>query len=373
MIKYLFFVFFLLISCNSKKKETHKDNSLAEVYLLIGTYTDAESEGIYTYSFNTETGVSKKIGVFKTKNPSYLVVDKNEKNVYSVEESDEKNSFIHAFSFNKKTGQLTLLNSEPTHGDSPCYLTIDPLGKNVFTANYGGGSISSFSINDNGSVSKANIVRKFNGENSLLQQKSKLHCVQFSLDSLFLFATDLGTDKVYRFKNTKTFDLLKNKFEVVDAPQLTGPRHFDFHPNGKYMYLLGELSGKVIVYDYNKGNLSQKQIIASDTLYAKGSADIHVSPNGKFLYASNRLKGDGIAIFSINQHNGKLKRIGYQKTGKHPRNFAITPNGKFLLLASRDDHKVQIFKINKKTGMLTNQLKDISLNKPVCIKFINKI
>ena len=131
------------------------------------------------------------------------------------------------------------------------------------------------------------------------------------------------------------------------------------------------MSGAVIAFDYDssKGNLTQIQSIQSDTLNAKGSADIHVTPDGKFLYASNRLKGDGLAIFSINQHDGKLTKVGYQETGVHPRNFVITPNGKFLLVASRDNNVIQVFLIDRNTGLLKNADRDIELDKPVCLKF----
>jgi len=143
-----------------------------------------------------------------------------------------------------------------------------------------------------------------------------------------------------------------------------------FHPNGKYMYVLGELSGEVLVYDYDSGNLELKQTAKSDTVGARGSADIHVSPDGRFLYSSNRLKDDGIAIFSINETDGTLTKVGYQLTAKHPRNFVITPNGKFLLVAGRDDNKIQVFTIDKEKGTLTDTNKDILIDKPVCLKFV---
>ena len=133
--------------------------------------------------------------------------------------------------------------------------------------------------------------------------------------------------------------------------------------------MLGELSGKVAVFNYEEGFLTPIQFIEADSLHAAGSADIHVSPDGRFLYASNRLQGDGIAIFSINQEDGLLMKVGYQKTGIHPRNFIITPNGKFLLCACRDSHVVQIFSIDSKTGLLNDTGLSIQKTKPVCLKF----
>ena len=173
----------------------------------------------------------------------------------------------------------------------------------------------------------------------------------------------MGTDKIHKFGINESNEgnyLKVGTPAAFDVAPGSGPRHLDFHPNGKYAYLINELSGAVIAFNYdaNAGNLTQIQTIQADTLSAKGSADIHVSPDGKFLYASNRLKGDGIAIFSINQVDGKLTKVGYQETGVHPRNFVITPNGKFLLVASRDNDVIQIFLIDRVTGLLENTYKE---------------
>ena len=148
----------------------------------------------------------------------------------------------------------------------------------------------------------------------------------------------------------------------------SGPRHLVFSPNGKYAYLMSELSGKVTVYSYSDGKLKELQSIAADYANARGGADIHVSPDGSFVYASTRLKGDGITIFRVN-NNGTLTRVGAQRTGKHPRNFAITPNGKFLLVACRDDNSIQVYSRDKSTGMLKNTNQDVILSHPACIKF----
>ena len=150
----------------------------------------------------------------------------------------------------------------------------------------------------------------------------------------------------------------------------SGPRHLTFAPNGSYAYLINELSGTVIAFEYNDGELKEIQTIAADTVGAKGSGDIHISPDGKFLYASNRLKADGLAIFSIHPENGMLTKVGYQLTGIHPRNFIITPNGKYLLVACRDSNVIQVYERNTDTGLLTDIHKDIKMDKPVCIKFV---
>lgn len=376
----------LFAACTQKKSQKENmrtnDSVLAsampeDMFLLIGTYTsDAGSKGIYVYKLNTETGKADSISMAEVVNPSYLVLSPDEKMVYSVGENGDGNSTANAFAFDKKKGVLTLLNSSNTDGSGPCYIAIDRAGKNVFTANYGGGSISSFQVQEDGKLSPANMVLQFEGSgaDAERQKSPHLHSVRHSPDGRFLFASDLGTDNLYRLDAIGSVfegqpSVSRGSLKKIATPAGTGPRHFDFHPNGKYFYLLGELSGAVIVYDYNEGNLVQKQTIAADTVGARGSADIHVSPDGRFLYASNRLKNDGIAIFSINQNDGTLTKAGYQLTGRHPRNFAITPNGKLLLAASRDDNKIQVFSIDSETGLLTDTQQDILLDKPVCVKF----
>lgn len=347
------------------------------MYMLLGTYTSDEgSRGIYVYKIDTDTGESEGVSMVEVANPSYLTLSPDEQFVYSVGENGEDDSYAHAFSFDKESGQLKLIDSQLTYGSSPAYITVDAQGYSLITANYGGGSISQFNITSDGTLSPLSNLYEFEGkgEDPARQQQPHLHSVRYSPDGSYLFATDLGTDKIYRYKTiTSVFEgqpaLLKNDTLVFKTPAGTGPRHFDFHPNGLYFYLLGELSGQVIVYDYNDGDLQQKQTILADTVGAQGSADIHVSPNGKFLYASNRLQEDGIAIFAIDSEDGTLTKVGYQLTAKHPRNFAITPNGKFLLVAGRDDNVVEVYRIDSKTGLLTNTNQDIAIDKPVCIKF----
>lgn len=380
----------LLISCTGNRSGKGGDSRSSvgalpaietmsgDLFLLAGTYTSEEgSKGIYLYRFNTDTGNSDSVGMAEVDNPSYLTLSPDERFFYAVSESDESHSAVHAFSLDKRTGRMDLLNSRPVNSSSPCYITIDRKGRNVHTANYGGGNITSFQVKEDGSLSSGamKIAFKGSGPDSVRQESPHLHSVQYSPDGQYLFAADLGSDKLYRFDvNDTPFEgqpgLMDNSLKEFVMPAGTGPRHFDFHPDGgKYLYLLGELSGEVIVFDYAFGELTQKQIIAADTTGAKGSGDIHISPDGHFLYASNRLQADGIAIFSIDPDDGTLTKSGYQLTAKHPRNFVITPNGKFLLVAGRDDDKIQVFSIDTETGLLTDTRQDIHLGKPVCLKF----
>lgn len=351
------------------------ENSL---YLLVGTYTSGESEGIYVYQFDTVSGYSKYRSMVKAVNPSFLTVSKDEKFVYAVSENNDNSAAAYAFSFDKKSSALQLLNMQKTGGADPCNIETDKFGKHVITANYSGGNLTVFDTNNDGSLSAAAQVINFTGKgiNSERQEKSHIHCVKYSPNGRYLYATDLGTDKVYKFdvsteKNGSYLNQGNPSFFKV--PDGSGPRHLTFHPNGKHAYLISELSGTVDCFQYQEstGNLIGIQRVVADTLKAEGSADIHISPDGKFLYASNRLKGDGIAIFSINQSDGKLTKAGYQETGLHPRNFIITPNGKYLLVASRDNDAIQIFLRNSVTGLLEDTYKNIELDMPVCLKFIS--
>lgn len=362
-------------STNIQTGEVIDDSSL---YLIVGTYTTGQSDGIYVYQFDTVSGYSTYKSKAKITNPSYLAISKDEKYVYAVSETGDDKASANAFAFDKENGELSLLNTELTKGADPCYIVVDNVGKHVVTANYSGGSITVFDVEEDGSLATASQCISFTGKgvDPNRQQKPHLHCVAYSPDEKYLFANDLGTDKIHKFDvnpggQTNYLNAgVPADFKVADG---SGPRHLEFHPNGKFAYLINEMSGAVIAFDYDnhKGYLIQTQSIQADTLNAKGSGDIHVTPDGKFLYASNRLKGDGLAIFSINQHDGKLTKVGYQETGIHPRNFVITPNGKFLLVASRDNNTIQVFLIDRKTGLLENTNKDIELDKPVCLKFVS--
>lgn len=366
-------------SCTPKKNaRTETTEGLNhELTMLVGTYTSGQSKGIYSFRFNEENGTATPLSEATVENPSYLVPSSDGKFVYAVSEFGDERAVVNAFAFDKEKGTFRLQNTQKTGGEDPCYIITN--GKNVITANYSGGSISVFPIAENGSLLPASAVLKFEGSGTdkERQKKSHLHCVRITPDGKYLFADDLGTDQIYKFtihpdanaENKEVF-LREGTPASYQVKAGSGPRHLTFSPNGNYAYVINELSGTVIAFEYKDGDLKETQTIAADTVGAKGSADIHISPDGKFLYASNRLKSDGIAIFSINPENGILTKVGYQLTGIHPRNFIITPNGKYLLAACRDSHAIQVFERNTNTGLLTDIHKDIKVDKPVCVKFV---
>jgi 6-phosphogluconolactonase len=352
-----------------------------ENYLIVGTYTGGNSEGVYVYKFNSGDGSFKEVSHVKTSNPSFVAVSPNEKFVYAVHEdaaSNGKGGEISAFSFDKKTGTLTYLNEQPTEGDHPCYVIVDKTAKWVIAANYSSGSLSVLPINTNGSLGNpiTTIHHQGSGKDKDRQAAPHVHCTVLSPDNRFLFVADLGIDKVmiYSF-NAATGKLSPAKIPFAKTVDGSGPRHFIFHPNNKYAYLVEELSGTVEAYQYNNGVLKNIQRIstmpAGDTSFP-GSADIHISQDGKFLYASNRSTSNTIAIFKINSADGKLTIIGHQSTmGKTPRNFNFDPSGDYLLVANQNDDQVVIFKRDKTTGLLTDTGKRIGVGKPVCLKWIS--
>ena len=352
---------------------TEQKENMVNMYLLVGSYATPQEEGIKVYAWNHEKGEATYVSGLKgISNPSYQVVSADGSRIYSVGEDDGLTSTAHALSFDRKNAKLTLMNTQLTQGGAPCYINISPNGKWLATANYVGANISVIPLEALGSLNANVSTFAFKGEgiNKKRQGQPHLHCVEFTPDGKFLLANDLGTDKIHVFSLASDGQLDKEKTFDVTLEAGSGPRHICFSKDGRFAYLINEISGKVTALAYDGQGLTSIQYIEADTVNAQGSADIHLSPDGRFLYASNRLKADGIAIFSVNQETGWLTKVGYQLTGIHPRNFIITPDGRFLLVACRDSNFIQIFERDKETGLLIDTGRKIEISKPVCLKFI---
>lgn len=351
----------------------------ADYNLLISPYSrSGKNQNISVYNFNTVTGEvtyrSKATGVV---NPSFLAVSPDNKFVYSVNEIEK--GTISSFSFNSLTGELVFLNSVSSGGNGPTNITIDKKGKFVFCANYGSGSVAALKVNKDGSLGSDIQVftheAKANGTGR--QKGSHAHAVIMSPDNKYLMVPDLGTDKVniYRFDGMKT----SNPLEPANPPFVnvkagSGPRQFCFHPNGKYAYVIHEIDGMITVFDYKDGNLVEKQtitILAQGYTGKVGAADIKVSPDGRFLYASNRGDANDLVIFKINK-DGKLDYINrISANGTGARNFVLDPAGNFLLIGNNTSNTVTIFRVDKKSGLLSPTDKTIEIGEPGCLKFVN--
>lgn len=349
-----------------------------EFNLLIGTYTEpGKSEGIYVYKFNGATGeFSYRAEAKGIKNPSFLTASKDGKHVYSVSELGDGKGTVSAFSFNPTSGKLDFLNSASSGGDGPCYVSVDDKNKFVFVGNYSGGSLAAVPLNPDGSLG-SDIQSMQHEGSSILENQTKphVHAAVLSADNKYLYVPDLGTDKVtiYNVDLTKSAPLTPAEPAYVSLKAGSGPRHFTFHPNGKFAYLIQEMTGNVEVFDYEKGKLNPKQSVALPPQGYKGpidAADIHISPDGKFLYGSLRGDIDELVIYAINK-KGELSYAGRQSTlGKNPRNFAIDPTGNFLLVGNGGSNEIVVFKRNRETGLLMPTGKTIKVGAPVCLKFV---
>jgi 6-phosphogluconolactonase (cycloisomerase 2 family) len=359
----------MLMSCESQKETT---------LLFVGGYTDkVPGEGIHVYEFNTKTGeTALKFTLDSVTNTSFLKLSKNGRYLYSVMDSQMKyNGKIAAFAVDSAKGKLDLINIEDCGGLNPAHIEIDKTGNFLASSQYSDGSLSVFKIRQDGGLIPHTQVLRFKDSSVIKnrQEASHIHSSNFSPDNKYLYAQDLGADKIRRFGFDRTHQdsMLQNEKEIKMKPG-SGPRHFTFHPNGEYGYSVSELSGKLTAFNYNNGDL---EFIEDYQSYKKQqdiyrAADIHISPDGLFLYASNRGPvEDSISIFSIDTTTGQLKLIGHEPTyGKHPRNFTLDPSGRFLLVANQFSGNIVIFSRDIETGKLTKLPNEIKVNTPASLQ-----
>lgn len=347
-------------------------NTDADYYLYVGTYTRKTSEGIYVYRFNTQTGDFAPVSVAKgVSNPSFLAITANKRFLYAVGGSGGDTA--RAFAIDKQSRQLTLLNSQATGDKGGAHLAVDKTGKWVIVGNYNGGSLSVLPTEADGSLGKVTQVIKHEGKsiNAERQAKPFVHSINIAPNNSDVFVPDLGTDKIATYTlSSKTGQLTAGNPPFTMVTPGSGPRHFTFHPNGKFAYVIQEMEALITGFTYEKGELKAIQTVNTlpdDYTGRKWTADIHLSPDGKFLYGSNR-GHESLVIFSIDQKTGQLTPVGHQPVnGKTPRNFAIDPTGNFVLVANQDSDNITIFKRDKQTGKLTATGKEIAVSMPVCL------
>jgi 6-phosphogluconolactonase len=360
-------VFFCFFSCKEKGERLKYD-------FLVGTYTKKKSQGIYFARFDSNKGEIKIISQSDSiDNPSFLTFNSNQNRIYAVCETD--GGSVESLSFDRNSGIFKKLNIVSSGGAHPCHINIDKTGKWVFTGNYTGGSIGVLPILENGALgTPTEIIQHYgSGPNKDRQEKPHVHSVNISPDNKNLYVVDLGTDEIVNYAFDEKVGKLNEK-QRIKVSQGSGPRHFAFHPSGRFAYAIQELTGKISVFELKDGLLNFLQEISTLPKGFEGKnacADIHVSPNGNFLYGSNRFS-DTIVSFVIDQQTGKLKQPHHTTLkGKTPRNFGITPDGKYLLVANQDSDSIEVFEIEQTDGHLIEKNIDIEISMPVCIKFLN--
>lgn len=341
--------------------------------MVAGTSTDGTSKGLYTFRFDDRTGKATPLSVLEVTNPTFVIrgqkttTDRGHRlTLYAVTETSDSRAALHSIVLNTTDGSLKLLNSQPTHAADPCHIATN--GRIVLTANYTGGSLDVFPLRADGTLAPMSQQLKGSAAPTDFprnQGTPHVHCSRFTPDGRWVLASNFSANQLLRFA-VRPDGTLAEAGVAATMSRNTAPRHFVF--SDRCLYVIGEVSGAVSVFKRGEGEMQRIQEIQGDSVQGHGSADIHLSPDGRFLYTSHRLKADGISIFAVNPHDGKLRKIGYQLTGIHPRNFNITRNGRFLLCACRDSNKIQVFRIDRKTGMLTDTHQDISLDKPMCVE-----
>jgi len=359
------------------------------VRAYVGTYTsgggEKRSKGIYLVELDLRSGTlgTPELAA-QAIDPSFLAVHPGRKFLYAVSERGEidgrPGGAVLAFSIDPATGRLTALNQQSSRGSGPCHLVVDRTGKNVLVANYGSGSVACLPLETDGRLrpSASFIQHQGSGTDPQRQEGPHAHSINLDLAGRFAVVADLGLDKVF----VNTLDPVNGTLAPNDPPFTkvalgSGPRHFAFHPEGRFGYVINEMANTVtaFAYDAPTGVLREIQTISTLPAAFKGTshtAEVQVHPSGRFLYGSNR-GHDSIAIFAIDRMTGKLENAGFEPTqGKNPRNFAIDPTGAYLLAENMDSGTIVVFHIDPRTGALRATGQAVSVPKPVCIKMIPK-
>ena len=354
-------------------------------WVYVGTYTrGSDSDGIYVFSLDTATGQAGPVTLAgRSANPSFLAVHPSNNLLYAVSEvaeyAEQKSGAVSAFSIDRMSGRLTLINHQPSVGAGPCHLVVDRLGKNVLVANYGGGSVACLPIDSDGRLGPATSFKQHAGSsvNPRRQAGPHAHSINLDPDNRFAIAADLGLDRllVYRFDAGKG-TLVENDPGWVSVDPGAGPRHFAFHPSGNHAYVINEMNLTVTAFGYDKqrGVLTSLQTISTLPPDATGerfsTAEIRVHPSGKFLYGSNR-GHNSIVVFEIDAETGKLTRIENESTrGQTPRNFFVDPTGTLLLAENQASDNVVVFRIDQESGELRATGTIIEVPRPVCIRMV---
>ncbi len=365
----------------------------ANVELLVGSYTQGKSQGIYRLQFDSESGhiTPQPLQVFKSANPSWLTLSNDQNYLFAVNENGQGQvdglGRVSSLSIDPKTNELRLINQVKTLGEEPTHSSLSADGHYLFVANYGvhadpGGSLAVVPVNADGQLQPVTQMSSHPASrvNPERQMSAHVHSVVSSPDGKFVYASDLGADKVFVYQYDPAANpehpLVAATPAAIELPAGSGPRHLLFSKDGKHAYLTTEMSAQVFVFDYDNGQLTQRQVLElahGMPAQNRAAGALHASADGKFLYVSNRGKANEILVFAINPANGELSEIQRRSVdGDHPREFTLSPNGKFLLIANQMSNDIVVIERDPSTGKLGKTLQKLAMDAPSDVKFISR-
>ncbi len=347
--------------------------------LYVGTYTRGNSEGIYQLAFDPDTGALQQVDVTPAENPSFLATDPAQRWLYAVNElpgnRGDATGQVTAYRIAPTTGKLTPINTRPTHGTIPCYVSVDATGSAALVANYGSGSVAAYPIGVDGALGESSSVCQHTGKGADPRRQEGPHAHSIVPDpaNRFVLAADLGIDEIRLYRlNAVAATLMPHDPAGLAVEPGSGPRHLAFSHDGRFLYAINELGNTVMAfaYDANKGALTHLQTIDALPADWEGTsycADLHLHPSGRWLYGSNR-GHDSIVGYAVDSVTGRLSLRGHWASGgTFPRNFAITPSGRHLLVANQNSDNIVVYAINADSGTLERTGVELHIGAPVCL------
>lgn len=356
---------------------------MAKLWVYVGTSENEAGRGIYRFPFDPATGEAGAVTLAaEAARPTFLAIHPNRQFLYAVNAIGEfqgaKTGAVSAFALDATTGELRLLNQQPSGGAGPSHLVVDSAGKNVLVANYSGGSVACLPIDAEGQLEPPSSVIKHAGSsvNPGRQEGPHAHSINLDAANRFAFAADLGLDKLLVYR----FDAEQGTLTPHDPPSVStapgaGPRHFAFHPSGRFAYLINELDSTVIAFscDAAAGVLREIQTITTlpgDFSGENYPAEVLVHPSGKFLYGSNR-GHESIAIYTIDGQTGRLTPRGHEPSGgKGPRNFNTDPSGAWMIVGNQGSNNVVVLRVDTERGTLSPTGQEFAAPTPICFKMV---